>query len=183
MAGAGAEGDEVRAWFEPKSMHAPVTLPLVGAQRTEIALGRLTDDGLECFSKRVFDLLGLSREQLLATAQQNAADDLATLTTRYERDRHRVIQYAELTSSRPIVASAVLAPKFLSLFKDTLGDEVLVVVPSRFTAYVFPKLASRYAEYYPMVMEAYRATAWPVSVEVFDFGGAGIRATGVYEQR
>lgn len=172
----------MRAWFEPKSMRAPVTLPLAGAQRTEIALGRLTDDGLECFSQRVFGLLGLTREHLLATARGNASADLATLKPRYERDRARVIQYAELTSPRPIVASAVLAPGFLPLFEDTLGAEVFVVVPSRFTAYVFPKLASRYQEYYPLIFATYRASAWPVSVEVFEFSAAGIRAVGVYEE-
>lgn len=171
----------MRAWLEPKSMRAPVTLPLAGAQRTEIALGRLTEDGLERFSKRLMELLGFSSEKAFAIGRENAAADLATLTPRYARDRVNVIQYAELTSPKPIVASAVLAPKFLAMFKDTLGDEVLVVVPSRFTAYVFPKLASRYQEYYPMVFEAYRATAWPVSVEVFEFSATGIRAVGAYE--
>jgi hypothetical protein len=180
--GAAQDAPAVRAWFEPKSMRAPVTLPLTGAQRTEIALGRLTEDGLERFSKRVVELLGISRERAFAIGRENAAADLATLTPRYQRDRNKVIQYAALTSPRPIVASAVLAPKFLAMFKETLGDEVLVVVPSRFTAYVFPKLASRYQEYYPMVFEAYRATAWPVSVEVFEFSAAGIRAIGVYDE-
>jgi hypothetical protein len=163
-------------------MRTPITLPLSGGQRTEIALGRMTEDGPECFSKRVFDALGFTREQLFAAARENAATDLAALTPRYERDKHKVIQYAELASPRPIVASAVLAPKFLGLFKDTLGDEVLVVVPNRFTAFVFPKLASRYQEYFPMVFEAYRATAWPVSVEVFEFSAAGIKAIGVFEE-
>lgn len=163
-------------------MRAPVVLPLTGAQRTEIALGRLTEDGLERFSKRVVELLGISRERAFAIGRENAATDLATLTPRYQRDPNKVILYAELTSPRPVVASAVLAPKFLAMFKDTLGDEVLVVVPSRYTAYVFPKLASRYQEYYPLVFEAYRATAWPVSVEVFEFSAAGIRAVGVFTE-
>ena len=177
---AAQDASAVRAWFEPKSMRAPVVLPLTGAQRTEIALGRLTEEGLEGFSKRVVELLGISRERAFAIGRENAATDLETLTPRYQRDSSKVIQYAELTSPRPIVACAVLAPKFLAMFKDTLGDEVLVVVPNRFTAYVFPKLASRYQEYYPLIFEAYRATAWPVSVEVFEFNAAGIRAVGVF---
>lgn len=172
-----------RAWFEPKSMHAPVAVPLSGGQRTELALGLLGKDGLESFSKAAFDALGQSREQVLAVARENAATDLAGISVRYERDRNKVIQYAELTSQKPIVASAVVSPKLLALFKDTLGDEVLLVVPSRFAAYVFPKLASRYREYYPLIFEAYRATAWPVSVEVFELDESGVHAIGIYEER
>jgi hypothetical protein len=93
-----------------------------------------------------------------------------------------VIQYAELSSAQPIVASAVLAPKFLPLFKDTLGDSVLVVVPNRYTAFVFPQLATRYQEYFPLVFAAYGETAYPVSVEVFEFSAKGIRAVGVFDR-
>lgn len=172
----------VRVWFEAKSMRAPVTMPISGAQRTELAFGRLTGDGLEGFSPRALESLRLSREWLLAAGRENAAEDLAALKLRYVRDRNRVIEYAELTSERPIVASALLAPNFLELFHDTLGQAVLLVVPSRFAAYVFPKLASRYQEYYPLVFEAYRATAFPVSLEVFEFSPEGIKAVGVYEE-
>ncbi len=59
---------------------------------------------------------------------------------------------------------------------------MLVVVPSRYTAFVFPELATHYQEYYPMVFEAFRETAWPVSVEVFQFSANGIRAIGVFER-
>jgi len=76
----------------------------------------------------------------------------------------------------------VLAPKFLEMFKDTLGEKVLLVVPNRFTAYVFPALASNYEEYWPMVFEAYRQTAWPVSVEVFEVSVDGFRAAGIYRE-
>jgi hypothetical protein len=171
-------GETVRAWLEAKSMRVPVALPIEGAERTEIAFGALAEDGLVAFGKGEAE----PGEELFSTARENAAADLATLTPRYVRDRQKVIQYAELSSVRPIVASAVLAPKFLSLFRNTLGDSLLVVVPSRYTAFVFPQLASRYREYYPMVFEAYRATAWPVSVEVFEFSAKGIRAIGVFDE-
>ena len=32
-----------------------------------------------------------------------------------------------------------------------------------------------------MVFEAFRATAWPVSVEVFEVSADGFRAVGVYQ--
>jgi hypothetical protein len=184
LAAAGTSAEEaapdpsLRAWLEPKSMRAPVKLPIVGAQRTEIVFGRLTGEGLEAFGKGAAE----ANDELFAQARANAVADLETLQPRYTRDRHKVIQYAELRSARPIVASAVLAPKFRTLFRNTLGDTVLVVVPSRYVAYAFPALASSYRDYYPMVFEAYRESAWPVSVEVFEFSANGIRAVGVFER-
>jgi hypothetical protein len=168
-----------RAWLEAKAMHTPIALPIDGAQRTEIAFGTLGEDGLEPFAKGAVEANG----ELFVAAREAAAADLATLAPRYVRDRRKVIQYAELSSMRPIVASAVLAPKFLAQFHNTLGDSVLVVVPSRYTAFVFPQLASRYQEYYPLVFEAYRATAYPVSVELFEFSVRGIRAMGVFDEK
>ena len=168
----------LRVWLEPKSMRAPVTLPIVAAKRTEIAFGHLTPDGLEALAKGSPP----ATPGLFDQGRANAAADLATLKPRYVRDRQKVIQYAELRSDRPIVASAVLAPKFLPLFRSTLGDTVLVVVPSRYVAYVFPQLVTNYQDYYPMVFEAYRESAFPVSVEVFAFSKEGIRAVGVYER-
>lgn len=179
FAGAHAADDTtLRAWFEPKSMRAPATLPIRNAERTEIAFGRWTGDGLQPFARGECE----PSPELLAAAAANAAADLAVLHPRYARDRRKVIQYAELSSTQPIVASAVLAPKFLRLFKDTLGDAVLVVVPNRYTAYVFPQLASHYQDYYPMVFEAYHETAYPISVELFEFSPEGIRAVGVFER-
>jgi hypothetical protein len=93
-----------------------------------------------------------------------------------------VIEYAELQSDRPIVTSAVLGLKFRQLFKDTLGEKVLVAVPNRFTAFVFPALASRYEDYGPMVRAALGTTAWPVSIEVFEVSAAGVRCVGRYAE-
>lgn len=171
-----------RVLLEPKSMHREVTWDIPGAQRTVFAPAVWERDEYLFPTRKVLDEAGVAAEGLQQLAAPAAAADLATLKPRYERDRKQVIQYAELTSDRPIVASAVLAPKFLDLFKDTLGEKVLLVVPSRFTAYVFPVLASQYQDYWPMVFEAYRATAWPVSVEVFEISKDGLRAVGVYQE-
>jgi hypothetical protein len=171
-----------RILLEPKSMRREVAWEIPAAQRTVFA--PVVMDGSEYLypPKKILDQFRVEPAAIRERALPAASADLATLKPRYERDRNLVIQYAELRSDRPIVASAVLAPEFLGLFKDTLGDKVLMVVPSRFTAYVFPVLASNYQDYYPMVIEAYRATAWPISVEVFEVSAAGIRAVGVYQE-
>jgi hypothetical protein len=166
--------------LEPKSMHRDVEWEIPGAERTVVA-PIVTDGGDYLFpSKKIWDQFHLTREEIERRAAANAAADLSTLRPRYERNSKKVIEYAELTSDRPIVASAVLAPNFLDLFRDTLGDKVLVVVPNRFTAYVFPALASDYADYYSMVYETYHQTAWPISLELFQVSKQGWQAMGVY---
>ncbi len=172
-----------RVWLEPKFMHAPVTVAIPGAGRTELAAGTRDEHGDVSLLRPQFEELKTGWESFVAKARTNADAELATLKPSYVRDKKQVIEYAVLSSEKPVVASAVFAAKFLDLFKETLGEKVLVVVPSRFKAFVFPALASRYEEYAPMVFEAYRATAFPVSVEVFEVSAEGWKAAGVYEEQ
>lgn len=163
-------------------MHREVAFEIPNAQRTVLAPALWKNDEYLFPTRKYFESLNVDIAAIRQLAAQAATADLAVLTPRYERNRKQVIQYAELKSDRPIVATAVLAEKFLEIFRDTLGEKVLLVVPNRFTAYVFPVLASNYQDYSPMVFEAFRATAWPVSVEVFEVSVAGLRAVGVYEE-
>jgi hypothetical protein len=75
----------------------------------------------------------------------------------------------------------VLSPDFLKKFKDIFGPTILVAIPSRFTVYVFPALASEYKNYSPLVIQAYQQSAYPVSLEVFEISDAGMRAIGTFE--
>jgi hypothetical protein len=93
-----------------------------------------------------------------------------------------VIEYAVLHSERPVVASAVSSSKLLALFESTLGESLLVVVPSRFTAFVFPRLASNYQLYAGLVFDAFESTAFRGSLEVFEVGVGGWKAVGIYER-
>ena len=81
-----------------------------------------------------------------------------------------------------ILQHQILAPGFLNLWKDSLGEKVLVVVPNQCTAYVFPRLASEYLNYAPMVLRANRESTYPVSIEVFEVSSAGWRCIGAYEE-
>jgi hypothetical protein len=118
--------------------------------------------------------------------EYQAASNLEGLKPEYTRNRKNVVEYAELKSEKPFVAAsvaaAVLTPRFLSLFERVFGSTVLVAIPSRGVAYVFPKLASTYSDYAPMVLEAYHDAAHPVSTEVFEVGPKGMRAVGIYEE-
>ena len=181
-AGETANENGWRIWLEPKSAHASVTLPIAGAERTELCAGFIEEEGPRAMTREELAGMGIEMARFAARARENAAADLAGLKPRYVRNRKKVIEYAELHSGRPVVAGAVLAPKFLALFRDTLGEKVLVVVPNRFTAFVFPALAGNHADYAPMVLEAQRATAWPVSVELLEISSEGVRCVGRYAE-
>jgi hypothetical protein len=131
--------------------------------------------------KTTLESLKLTWSEFEAKARRNASEELARLHPRYERDAHKSIIYAALESDRPVVACAVLAPGFLGLWKDSLGEKVLVVVPNQSTAFIFPRLASDYLSYAPMVLRANRESTYPVSLEVFEVSSTGWRCLGAYE--
>jgi hypothetical protein len=171
-----------RVLLEPTFMKRPVTFPIGGAQKTVLAPATIADGEYVFPSAEQFEALSVDWESIQRLAAAAAEAELKTLQVRYSRDKRKVIEYAELSSEEPIVASAVLAPGLLSLFETTLGEEVLLVVPSRYKAYVFPAAASRYQEFWPMIFAEYRATAFPVSVEVFEVSKERFRAVGIYEE-
>ena len=181
-AGESADEKSWRIWLEPRSTHAAVAFPIAGAERTELCAGLMTEEGPRALTKAELAAMGIEMAQFAARARENAGADLAKLKPRYTRNAKREIEYAELRSERPVVAGAVLAPKFLALFRETLGEKVLVVVPNRFTAYIFPPLAGNHADYAPMVLAALGATAWPVSVELFEVSKDGVRCVGRYAE-
>lgn len=180
--GAGQEGaaPSYCVLLEPKFMKAPVSQPVAGAQKTELVAAVAGEDGPEYLSREQFEALQTDWAGFLAKARGSGEAELKALQVDYERDEKKVIRYARVRSKRGLVAAALLAPGFSELFKDTLGEPLLVVVPNRYTAYVFPRLASRYEEYAPLVLEAYRSSAYPVSKEVFELGKGGLKAVGVY---
>ena len=168
--------------IEPKFMKAPVSAPITAAEKTEMVAAIMGESGVAYLKRADFDALKMDWAAFAEKARASAEAELKTVTTEYTRDRRKVILYAIVRSPRSLIASAVLAPKFFNLFKNTLGEKVLVVIPNRTTAYVFPALASNYQEYAPLIFEAYRATAFPVSKEVFELSGDGLKAVGAFEE-
>jgi len=171
-----------RVLIEPKFMKHEVSHPIAGSTRAVLVPALLKEDGPACMSQTEFDALGVDWKTFLEAARANASDELKKLTPAYTRDRKKVIEFATLTSDSPLVASTILSPDFLKLFADTLGPKVIVVVPDRYTVYVFPVLASRYQEYLSMVSDTYRATSYPVSMEAYELSDQGLKTVGVYQE-
>ena len=168
--------------IEPKFMKAPVNAPIAAAQKTELVAAIMGESEVSYLSRTQFAGMKMDWAAFAEKSRTSAETELKAVTTDYVRDRRKVIIHATVRSPRGLVSSAVLAPKFLDLFKNTLGEKVLVVIPNRSTAYVFPALASNYQDYAPMIFEAYRATAFPVSTEVFELSADGMKTVGAFEE-
>jgi hypothetical protein len=169
-----------RIWIEPRFMRAPVSAPIPNAQRTEFAAGRRADEALTPLPKGELEKLGVDWKGFAMIASENCADDLGDLQAKMVRGKHRVIEYVELQSEHGLMASAVLAPQFLESFTEILGPSVLLIIPTRYTAYVFPRLVSNYEDYAGMALEEYRNSTFPVSLEVFELSKDGLHAFGTF---
>jgi hypothetical protein len=174
--------DGWRLVLEPAFMHRAVTFGIAHAKRTVIAPVQLTAEREFSYpAKQEFEANRLTQASIAGNGMADA--DLAELKPRFVRNRRNIIVYAELRADRPIVASAVLSSKFLAHFRDTLGDALLVAVPNRFTAFVFPALGNDYQQYAPLIIGAYRETPFPVSLEVFHVSADGWKAVGIFDDR
>lgn len=171
--------DGWRLLLEPGFMHRPVVFKLANAKRTVLAPAQLVRGEYSFPTKEAFEATALDEKAILGNGL--ADEDLAGLKPRYVRNGRNVIVYAELRADRPIVASAVLARGLIARFRETLGDALLVVVPNRFTAYLFPAIGTEYQQYAPLVIEAYRATPFPVSLEVFHVSAEGWKTIGIFD--
>lgn len=177
-----------RILIEPRFMHPAVSQPIPGAQATLLAAGYSApesgDDEIHYFQKAEWESLGKPDWALFVQKTQAAASaELTRLTPTLVRDRNQVIECAILHSDRQTTACALLAPEFRKRFADIFGPKLLVAVPDRFTIYVFPSLASRYAEYGSQVLSVYRSSPYRVSLELFELSAQGLRTVGSFEEQ
>jgi predicted Rdx family selenoprotein len=178
--GAGEE-PAWRVWLEARFLAPAACAPVPESQGTVFAGGFWDGSQLVPFERGQWGALGLKWGDFESAARQKAGGDLAGITVRFQRDKRRVIEFAELSSEQPLVASAVLAQELGSRFADTLGEVLLLAVPSRYRAFVFPQHGRDPSQYAGMVWEAYRETAYPVSVELFEWRNGRIKAVGAFE--
>ncbi|MEY5026089.1 MAG: hypothetical protein RLZZ244_1617, partial [Verrucomicrobiota bacterium] len=178
-----AEGKEEtwRVWLEARFVRPAVSAPIPGAQRTVLALGEWDGMRLRAFTREEWAAQGAGWEEGERRARAQCARDLERVESVVRRDRRGVVESVELRSVEPRMASAVLAPGFGERFAEWVGEGCLLVVPNRHQAWVFPKHASVHARYTAEVLRAYAATSSPVSVELLEWSGAGLKAVGVFE--
>jgi hypothetical protein len=166
--------------IEPTFMHYEASWPIDGAERTVLVPARYVNGEVLPLKSNDILTLGATRDTILASAPKAASEVLATLTPRFIRDENKVIQYAVLESASPLTASAVLAPEFGTLFRETLGPEILVAVPNRFRIFVFPQGTPAFQRFSEIVIAEYDSSSYPVSKELFTLRKGKLTAVGSY---
>jgi hypothetical protein len=161
------------------AMHAPVS----GAEKTVLAAGLADESGhLASLSEARWRELSLDWPRFWSVALKNSERDFEGAEVRLHRDARRVIRYTEIYSSEGRAPSLVLAPSFFTSTARNMGDSFLLVVPSRFQCFVFPKLVGDVSQYAEIVHDAYRKTAYPVSTELFECSKGGLWTVGCFER-
>jgi hypothetical protein len=184
LTGALAGDEKLEAYcmlIEPTLEKAEVSSDIPGAERTQLVAAREDTGGVRYYTQAEYEALGLDWLQYVAKSRESADRLLAVLEPEYERDHRGVVKYALLRSENHRTAGVVLAPKFREKFKKTLGEDLIVLIPDRFTVFVFPRLVSDYGAYGEAIVEQYQDATYGVSIEVFTIDNEGLRVIGRFE--
>jgi hypothetical protein len=172
-------------WFllpEPKFMGHEVGFSIEGAKSTVLALAKMGSTGIEFATVSGWQALGLSEAGFRKVTASFGSEWLKHVNVEMVRNRKKVVEYAVVRSDKLPVSVTVFAPEFLKRFEDIFGPKMKVVIPNRHTVFVFPEVAVDFAEYAPVVLEAWRSRSPKVSLEVFELSARGLKAAGTFEE-
>lgn len=161
---------------EPKFMAPEISWPVAGSRATVLVPVRGSESAPLSLEGTADPALTISEIQ--QEAAKSATQLLDSLPVEYVRNARGVILYAVITSQDPLTATCVLAPDFAERFLETIGPDVLVAIPNRFTIYIFPRSATPVEELSERVFVDYRATNYPISREIFEPRRGKLRAVG-----
>jgi predicted Rdx family selenoprotein len=178
---AAAADSDWRVWLEAKFVAPAASAPIANAQRTLLAAGRWNGTQLTPFTRKEWATISTSWKAFDETTRAAASTDFQTVEISYKRDAKNVIEYGEMVSKQGLLPSAVRAPELAKTFASTIGEVLLIAIPSRTRAFVFPEFGGHIARYSSLIWDAYRETAYPVSIELFEIRDGAIKAVGLFE--
>ncbi len=168
--------------FEGSFEKAEIVSKLEGAKKTQLIPAYEWDYGIRLFSKAEWEKRGYEWENFVSIAKKTADTLADKLEPDLIRDSRGVIDYALVTSEDPFLSSVLMSPLFGKKFKDTLGDQLHVVIVDRHILYVFPASGGKLNDYGAAVVEKFKSAELPVSLEVFQVDEKGFRVVGELER-
>ena len=168
------------ACIEPAVIRTEAARLMPGSKLTVIVPARPDEIGLLRLSKEEFAATGLTWEKFLTEAAATAAAHLKTLKPDIKRDKKGTAQYAVLKSDSHLTASTVLCPEFFALVRETFGDKLVVLIPDRFTVYVFPRGFAGFQTMGPDILTTFQKSTWPASQEAFELTPDGLKCLGAF---
>jgi len=159
-----------------------ITGPIEGAKNTKMAAQYEWSFGVRPFTKKTWNERGLEWETFLPVALEVADTVAAKLQPKLVRDHRGIVLYAIIADEDPFLTSAILSPKLLERFKESLGDRIHVLLLERNRIYLFPATGGTLEEFGPALVEEYRQAQFPVSLEIFLLDQEGFRVVGELER-
>lgn len=166
---------------EPSFMDHKMRRSIEGSQRTSLAIARVVDGGIEPLTREQKKSVHMTFDQIRAEALKTASATLARMKPEFIRDKNGVIRHAAIESPDPLTASCVLAPEFGEKFRDTLGPDLLVAMPTRNQILVFSRQDDTHLRLSETIIGNYLSSNYPVSREIFALEGGRLRSLGVLQ--
>lgn len=164
---------------EPSFMDHKMRRPIDDSPRTILAIARLVDGDIDPLTREQKKSVHKTFDQIRAEALKTASATLARMTPEFFRDKNGVIRHAAIESPDPLTASCVLAPEFGETFRDTLGPDLLVAIPTRNQVLVFSKQDDAHLRLAETIIGNYLGSNYPVSREIFAWENGRLRSLGV----
>lgn len=171
-----------RVLLEPTYMLSPLTWKIPGAKKTVLVPIKETPTGTEHLDRTTFLKLGTTQSEFFNQAAQSASAVLKTLKPQWIRDESGVIIFAILESDNQLAATTVIAPEFTELFKDNIGDDLLIAIPHRDLVYIFSRQDPEYQRRGNEIIDAYKDAIYPVSTEAFILKDGRLQAIGEFSR-
>ncbi len=159
-----------------------VTGPLEGAAKTRMAAYHEWDFGVRPFTKKTWEERGLDWDHFFPVARSVADQITERIVPKLVRDHRGIVLYAIVADEDPFLTGVILSPKLRERFRETLGDRILAVLLERHRLYLFPATGGTLAEFGPSLVEEYRQSRFPVSLEIFLLDREGFRVVGEIER-
>jgi hypothetical protein len=180
LAGGGWGMEEFCLLIEPKDGPA-VAKVLKGSRSTALVPGRETRvGGVRYYTVSEFEGMGLGWAGFTRKAEATATRVLEGLAPEVKKDGRGQVVSAVLRGRSHLTAGVVLSPRFYEMFRATMGDDLVLLIPDRFTVYVFPRPMGDYKALGPEILEAYERAVYPVSYEVLLLNKDGLSALGSF---
>lgn len=166
--------------IEPVSLRTALARALPGAKLTVMAPAREHDLGLKLLTPEEFRATGLTWPEFEAKAAAAADRLLSSLTPDIRKGADGNPSYAILKSESHLTSSILFAPGLTDRFRATFGDRLVVLMPDRFTLYVFPRSFADFQKHGKQILRQHADSVYPCSVEAFEVTGEGVRCIGSF---
>jgi hypothetical protein len=166
--------------LEPSFMRPPLFKKIVGAKRTGLVPAYETIAGIRYYTATEYRKLGITWSEFKKRSVETAGAYFKGLKPELITDQKGEIMYAKIESESHLTAATVLAPELFSSLKEALGTKMLILAPSRFRIYIFPRASSDFQQWGKRILREYDEATYPATYEVLELSKDSIRCIGSF---